>query len=201
MGHPLEAFPVLLFQLNFKVHQLGAFRVVDAGDVEVCAFQGRVDVFDVEEEKSGLGGAGFDGAGGELGGFDLVAFFLTERAFHFFLRDGEREGMSVGVRIAQAAEDVFGGDGSEFGASGGGKGDLHVGDGDGLVAVVGNDEEDGKQAVLLKVDGEDFCFAGRVVGIGGDGDFFGGVIVVRGIGSGGMGFGLDEVFGGQVRGE
>jgi hypothetical protein len=41
---------------NFEVHQLGAFGVVDTGDLEVCAFQGRIDVFDVEEEKSGLRG-------------------------------------------------------------------------------------------------------------------------------------------------
>jgi len=186
----------LLFHLNFEVHQLAAFGVVDAGDVEVCALQGRVDVFDVEEEKSGLCGAGFDGAGGELGGFDLVAFFLAERAFHFFLRDGERKGMGVGVRIAQAPEDVFGSDGGKFGAAGGGEGDLHVGDGEWLVTVIGDDEEDGEQTVILEVDGEDFGFVGRIVGVGGDGDFFVGMIVVGGIGLGGMSCGLDEVFGG-----
>jgi hypothetical protein len=42
------------------------FSVVDAGNVEVSSRQRRIDVFDVEEEKSGLRGVGLDGFGDEL---------------------------------------------------------------------------------------------------------------------------------------
>ena len=162
----------------------------------MCAFQGRGDVFDVEEEESGLRGVGLDCFGGELRGFDFVAVFLADGAFYFFLRDGNGDGMRVGMGIAEAAEDIFGSDGRELGAAGRGQCDLHVGDGEGLVAVIGDDEKDGEESVLVKVHGEYFCLVGSVEGVGGDGDFVGGVVVVGGIGFGGMRDGLYEVLGG-----
>ncbi len=61
-------------QRQLEVHQFSAFGVVDAGYVDVRAGEGRVDVFHIEEEKSGLRGVGFDGFGGELGGIDLRRF-------------------------------------------------------------------------------------------------------------------------------
>jgi len=63
------------------------------GDVEVCVFQGRVDVFNVEEEESGLRGVGFDRFGDELRSFDFVPFFLAQPAFTFFCGIG----MGMGV--------------------------------------------------------------------------------------------------------
>jgi len=192
---PTRASVQLLLHWNLEVHQLGAFGAVDAGDVDVGASEG--DVSEVEEEESGLGGMRLDGLGGELRGFDLIAFFLGDGAFHIFARDGERTGTSSGLGIGEAAVDVFGGSRCELGAIGGNERDLHVGDGDGLVAVIGDDEEDGKESVLAEVHRENFGLVGSVVGIGGDGDLFVGVIVVRGIGFGGAGGGLDEIFGGE----
>ena len=75
-------------------------------------------------------------------------------------------------------EDIFSRGGSEFGAAGGGERDLHVGDGDGLVAVIGDDEKDGKKSVFLEVQGKDLCLCGSVVGVRGDGDFVARVVVV-----------------------
>ena len=109
-------------------------------------------------------------------------------------------GIGVGLGVGEAAGDVFGGDGRELGAVDGER-DLHVGDGDGLRAVVGDDEEDGEESVLLEVDGEDFGFFGSVVGVGGDGEFFGGVVVVRCVSFCGVSDGLGEVFGGQREGK
>jgi len=56
--------------------------------------------------------------------------------------------------------------GREFGAAGRGECNLHVGKGDGLVAVIGDDEEDGEEAVFVEVHGEYFCLVGSIVGIG-----------------------------------
>ena len=50
--------------------------------------------------------------------------------------------------------------GRELGAIGGGECDLHVGDGDGLVAVIGDDEEDGKESVLGKFTEKIFALPG-----------------------------------------
>lgn len=162
------------------------------------ASQRRGDFADVEEHKSGLGGVGLDGLGGELGGFDLVHFFFAEGPFDFFAWDGKRQGIrfgiNVGLGIGEAACNVFGGDGRELGAANG-EGDLHVGDRNGLGAVIGDDEEDGKESVLVKVDREKFGFLGIVVGVGGDGDSLVSVIVVRGIRFSGLGHRFDEVFG------
>jgi len=71
---------------------------------------------------------------------------------------------------------------------------VHFGDGDGLVAVVGDDEEDGKESVLVEVHGEYFRFVGSVVGVGCDGDSFVGVIVVREIVLAGWAAGLMKSF-------
>lgn len=180
---------------NLKVHQLSTLGVVDAFYVDVGADEGCVDAFHVEEEKSRLRSVGLDGFGGKLRRLDLVAFFLGNGALHFFLRDGKgQRSVSVGAGIGDAAVDIVWRGRGELIAVGGGERDLHVGDRDGLRAVVGDDEEDGKEPVLVKLHGKYFRFAGSVVGVGGDGNFFVGVIVMRGIGLRGLRLRLDEVF-------
>ena len=100
--------------------------------------------------NSSNGGTVISVRGGELGSGDFVAIFLAEAAFHFFLRDRNGDGDGF-VRIGEAAEDVVGGGGGEFGAAGGGKGDLHVGERDGVVTVIRDNEEDGKEIVGFEV--------------------------------------------------
>jgi hypothetical protein len=160
--------------------------------------EGGVDVLHVEEEKSRLSGARLDGFGGELGGFDLVQFFFADGAFYLFVGDGKWQGrgwIGVGFGIGKAAGDIVGRNWRELGAARGSQFDLHVGDGDGLVTVVGDDEEDGQEPVLVKVDGKYFCLVGGVVGVGGDGHFLFGMVIVRGIRFGWLGYGLDEILG------
>ena len=53
----------------------------------------------------------------------------------------------------------------------------------------------------MKVNGEDLGFVGSVVGVGGDHDLLIGVVVVRGIGFRGLGYGLDEILGREAEGE
>jgi hypothetical protein len=52
----------------------------------------------------------------------------------------------------------------------------------------------GRNPCSPNFDGEYLGLLGSVVGVGGDGDFFVGMIVVRGIRFGGLGRGLHEVF-------
>ena len=188
----------VIVERKFEIHQLGAFGIGNAGDVDVGAGEGRGDVFHIEEEESGLRVVRLDGFRGESRGFDFVAFFFAEGAFHLFLRDGKWQGrVGVGAGIGDAAVDVFGRSGGEFGVVGGDEFHVDVGDGDGLVAVVGHDEEDGQESVFVKVHGEYLRFVRRIVGVGGEGDFLVGMVVVRGIGIGGVSCGSYKIFGGE----
>ena len=192
----------VVVQGNVEVHQFGSLGIIDAGDVDMSSGDWGGDVFDIEKEKPGLGVVRLDGFGCELGGFDLVAFFVGDRALYFATRKRQRHLRSgAAVRIDEAAIDIVGRDGSQFGIVGGGQSDLHIGDGDGLVSVVGDDKEDRKKIVLMKIDGEDFRFFRRVVGIGGDGDFLVGMVVVSGIGLRRLGLRFGEVFGREGNGE
>jgi len=189
----------LFVQWKFEVHQFGAFGVVNAGDVDVGA--GERDVSEVEEEKSRLRGMRLDGFSGELRRLDFVALFLGDGAFHVLPRNGKRAGTGRRPGIGDPAVDVLGGGGSEFGMVGGDELDFHVADRNGLVAVVGNHEEDGKESVFVEVDGEKFGFVGSVVDISGNGDLIVGVIVMRGIGFGRAGGRLNEILGRERNGE
>ena len=55
--------------------------------------------------------------------------------------------------------------------------------------------------MLVKVYGEDLGLVGGVVGVGADGNFFVGVVVMRGISFRGLCCGLYEVFGGEAERE
>ena len=144
---------------------------------------------------------GFDGSGGELRGFYFVPLFLVDSAFHFLLRDGKRDFVGVGTRIGQAAIDIVGGSGGDLGMVSSDQFDVNVGEGDGLISVVGDNEKNGKKSVFAEVNRENFGFVGAVIGIGGDSDLFVGVIVMHKIGFGGVGGGFDEVFGGEAKRE
>ena len=149
-----------------------------------------------KEEKSRLRGVRLDCLGGELRGFDLVPFFLGDGAFHILVRDGNGQWRpGVGAGIGEAAVDIFRGIRRQLVAVSRGECHLHVGDGDGLVAVVGHDEEDGQESMLVKVYGENLRFVGGVVGVSCDGNLLVGVLVMRGIGFRGLGYGLHEVLG------
>src|SRR3984885_15583305 len=80
----------LLSHRNLKVHQLGAFGIVDAAHEDSRARQRRVDVFHVKKEEPRLRGVRLDSLGGELRGFNLVSFFLADSTLHFLLRNRKR---------------------------------------------------------------------------------------------------------------
>jgi hypothetical protein len=71
---------------------------------------------------------------------------------------------------------------------------LQVGDSDRAVPVIGDDEEDWQETMFGEIYGEDFRFGRSVVGIGGDSDFIGGVVVMERVGFSGLGEGFDELF-------
>jgi hypothetical protein len=127
--------------------------------------------FHVKEKKSGLGGVGLNGFGGELSGFNLVPIPFADRALYFFLWNGNRNRMRIGARIRKAAEDVIRRTGIEFIPSRGSKRDLNISKGDRLVPVIGDDEEDGQKAVLGEVNGEYLGLVRRVVWVGADSNF------------------------------
>jgi 3-deoxy-D-manno-octulosonic-acid transferase len=189
---------------DIEIHEFGSFRIIHSGDVEMRSRERGGDVLDVEKEKSGLRAVGFDGVGGELRRLDLVSFFLSDCAFYLIARKRQRHlRLGAALRIHESPVNIVGGIGSELGVVGRGQRDLHVGDRNGLRTLVGHDEKDGKKAVIVEVDAEDFGLFGSVVGIGGDGDLFIAVVIVRGISFRGLGLRFDEIFilGGKRQGK
>ena len=124
---------------------------------------------------------GFDGAGGELRRFHLIHLLLGDATFHLARKWKRVVGAGLGLGIRQPTVEIVGTNGRELGAVGGDQLDLHADDGNGLIAVIGHDEEDGKESVIGEIDGKDFGFLGIVVGVGGDRNLLVAMKVVRGI--------------------
>src|SRR5271155_272630 len=135
----------LLPHRNLEIHQLIPFGIINPAHIDARAGQGCVDVFHIEEEESGLRGVRLDRSGGESRGFDLVSLLLTDGAFHVLVRDGKwQRRRGVGARIGEASVDIVGRFRGQLVAVRRGQCYLYLGDRDGLVAVVGYDEEDGQ---------------------------------------------------------
>ena len=118
------------------------------------------------------------GPGSELGRLDFIEFFLAHRALHF-VRQRQRTGPRISLRIGEASVKIVEGDGRQLRVIRRHQSDFHVGDGDRLIAVVGYNKIDGQIAVLREIDGKNLGFLGRVIGVGGDGDFFLAMEIVR----------------------
>lgn len=181
---------------NFEVHQLCALGIIDTGNVDMCAGEWRRNVVDIKKEKSRLRAARLDRSRGEHRPFNFVFFFLTDCAFHFFVRDWKwNRRIGAGFWIRQPAVDVVRRSGGQLGIVCRGQSYLHVGNRDRLSAVVGDNEKNRQESVLMKVNGENLCFFCSVIRIGCYGDFFIGVVVMRGIGFRGLGDRLGEILG------
>ncbi len=108
-------------------------------------------------------------------------------------------GMSDGLGAVQgeeAAVDLVLGGGGEGVAGGGDELEAGVVELEGAVAVVGEDDADGQEAVLDVGQAEEGAELGVVAGVGGDGDALAGVGVVGGVVGGGLGRRRGAVVGG-----
>src|ERR1035441_6883261 len=117
----------------------------------------------------------------------ILGDFLVDRG----ALDGNRnerdvDGLGAVVGEDAAVDVVFGG-GWDLLLVGGDE--LHAGvvEREGAVAVIGDDDADGQQAVVDVGQAEEGAKLGVVAGIGGDGDVLVGVGVERGVGVGGLG--------------
>ena len=129
-------------------------------------------------------------------GFDLGVF-----GFGVVAEAGYRELDSARwiFEDSGAALYIFGLGGGDLVSGGGDEIDARLVEADGLVAVVGDDDADGHEAELEVVHAKAAGFVFGVVGVGGDGDVFGGVGVEGGVSVGGLG-GCGRVFGGEAGG-
>src|SRR3954452_4078463 len=177
---------------DLEEQEFVSLGVGDSGDVNGGVLQGRIKVSDIEEKKSGLGRVRLDSAGGELGGFNFVHLLLGDATLHP-VRERERiVRAGFGLRIREAAVKVVGLDRRELRAVASDQLDSQIGNGDGLISVVGHDEEDRKKSVVGEIDGEDLRLLRIVIGIGSDGYLFIAMKIVGGIVEGGLGDGFDE---------
>ena len=96
---------------------------------------------------------------------------------------------------------IVGSEGRELGVIGGDQGNFHIGNGDGLVAIIGDDKEDGQQAALGEINGKDFRLGRGVVGIGGNTDLLVAMKIMRGIVDRRLRLWFDEIFRGQDDGD
>ena len=157
--------------------------VVDSGDEEARALGGILKIADVEEEEALLGGVRLNGAGGEGCVLEFVAIVLGESAVGFVAaRQGKRNliggagarGADGGESAAKIVERV----GRSLGAVAGDELKAGMAEDDGLIAFVGEDNEDGKDGVLQHFGVEERGFVGSVIGVGTEGQLLARVGVV-----------------------
>lgn len=169
---------------------------MDHFDVELGAFEGLVvELADVVEEIASESAVGVDGGGGEAEVGIVLGYFLFEG---LVVKSDGREWHGQGNLPAFGA---FGGEEAALDVVIGGGGDDVVVGGDeldagfveeyGSVAVVGEDDADGDEAVLDVGEAEEGAVARIVAGVGGDGEVLVGVgvegcVLVRGLGGGSL---------------
>lgn len=151
-------------------------------NVEFGVFERRiVEVFDVVEQVSVERGVGADGGGFKAKVVVVVSdLFVDGCAMD---REGdERDVDRLGtVQGKDAAVDVVFAGGRDFVVVGGEELHARVFEGDGAVRIVGEDDTDGKQAVLDVRQAEEGAKFGVVAGLGGDGDTLVGVSILSGV--------------------
>ena len=194
-GEPLVEGDVEREELFFPVEG------VDHLDVELGVFEGWViEGADVVEEVAGEGAVSVDDGALEAEVVVVLRdFFVDRRVVDGDGRDGRGHGDFGAADVAYGEEDavdvVVGGGGDDV-VVGGDELDAGVVEGEGGVAVVGEDDADGEEAVLDVGEAEERAVFGIVAGVGGDGDFFVGVGVEGGVLGGGLdGGGLPLFFG------
>jgi len=158
-------------------------------DVELGALEGRVvEALDVVEEVAGEGGVGLDDGGLEAEVVVVLGDLLVDGG----AVDGEgvewnADGLGA-VQGEEAAVDLVLGGGGKGLVGGGDELDACIVELECAVAVVGDDDADGQEAVLDVWQTEEGALVGVVAGVGGDGDTLVGVGVVGGVAGGGLGW-------------
>jgi hypothetical protein len=176
---------------------VSAVEGVDHLDVELGVGEsGIVEVFDVVEEIAGEGGVGVDDGSLEAEVVVVLGDALVDGGA--FDGDGdERDAHGLGaVQGEDAAVDLVQGGGGEGVARGGDELEAGVVELKGAVAVVGEDDADGKEAVLDVRQTEEGAEPGVVAGVGGDSEMLAWVGVAGGVGGGGLGRRRGAVVGG-----
>lgn len=171
----------IVIQRNFKVHQFVSFGVRNAGDINICAGQRRINISHVEKQETGLRSMRLDRSRLKLRRIDLVHLFLADTRLHRLARNGKRIGPGIGLRIGELAVKVFHGYRRKFRSIGRDQRDFHASDGNGLIAVIGDDKKNGQAAMVFEIGRKNPGLFRRVIGVSGDADFFVAMHIVRGI--------------------
>jgi len=150
-----------------------AVEGVDHFDVELGAFERRiVEAADVIEEVAGEGAVGVDDGAGEAEVGVVFLQFLIELAVDGDGRQGQGQrdlGSGGAFEGEEDAANIVGGSGGDDVVVDGDELDARVIEGERGVAVVGEDDPDGQEAVLDVGNAEEVAFFGVVAGLGGDG--------------------------------
>ena len=149
---------------------------VDHFDVEFCAFEGWVvELLDVVEEVAGEGAVGVDDGALEA----EVGVVLGDFLVYGGVVDGDGDEGDLGSLCVahgeEAAVEVFEGGGGDLVVVGGDELDAGVVEGESGVAVVGDDDADGDEAVRDVGEAEEVAVLLVVAGVDGDGDVLVGV--------------------------
>ena len=160
---------------DFEVEELITIGIAELVQVQLSALERMIELRHVVEEKAGAGGVRFDDKGLVL---ELVEVFLNVfvTGFRLHLDGWERAGdgdlLAFPLGAGHEALDVFGFGGLNAIAAGRVEEDARVAQRDGAVAIVGDDEADGHDAVTEVVNAENGFLLARVVGFDGNGDVF-----------------------------
>ncbi len=179
-----------------------AVGVVDHFDVELGVLEdGVVEAAGVVEDVTGAGAVRWDDGGDEAEvGVVVEDFFVDGLGVRGDADDGDA-GAGGGFAGEEAAVEVFVGGGALLVAFGGEELDAAVVEDEGLVAVVGDDDADGEEAVGDVGEAEEGAGVIVEAGVGGEGDVLVGVGVVDGVLGGGLDGGRGAGLVGRVRAE
>jgi hypothetical protein len=177
-----------------------AVEGVDHLDVELGVPEsGIVEAAGVVEEIACESAVRVDGGSVEA----EVGVVLADLLVHRRMVDGDRDDGELGSHGAlggeEAAVDVLVGRRRDLVVVGGEELDANVLERERFVAVVGDDDTDGKEAVLHVLEAEEAAVLGLVAGLGSDGDVLFGMGVEGGILVGGLGWRSSLVVGCEGR--
>ena len=150
---------------------------VDHFDVELSVREGwLVEILDVVEKIAGEGGMRLNAGGFEAEVLIILHDFLVHVVMNRDGNDGNL-GATRLLEIEEAAVDVVLGGRWDLVVVG--RDELHTGliEGEGVVAVVGDDDADGQQTVLNVLEAEEGALFRVVARVGCDGDVLGGMSV------------------------
>uniref|UniRef100_E6PYS4 Uncharacterized protein n=1 Tax=mine drainage metagenome TaxID=410659 RepID=E6PYS4_9ZZZZ len=160
---------------NFEIKKLFPVGVAKGVEIERRAAERIAEAVNVIEKKSGLGSVWSDSQSGEFKGVKICLDFLVDvlvLQMKTRNRAGHGDMGATAAGIGQTALNILGFGSLDAVSRSGDEENARFFERDGPVAIVGDDEPDGQDAVSEIIHAKKFDLRGGIVRLGGDGQMF-----------------------------